>query len=219
VRYDLQTFSTKYLKANPLWQDSGKVPLDRNNFAPRVGFSYAIGDQTPTVVRVGYGLFYPRIPQIYNSVVETDNGLTPNSIFLNQTNFYAQQIFPQCPFSLVNCGPLASSCTAPANLLPFASSNVSAFAHNFLTPEVHQTSVTVERELSHRVIADLSYSFVHGQDLIRARDVNLPQPITVQYPIFGSSGVNFLDYGNIASFSSWQLTQSLTCPFPPCLNH
>ena len=119
----------------------------------------------------------------------------------------------------MNCGPLASSCTAPANLLPFASSNVSAFAHNFLTPEVHQTSVTVERELSHRVIADLSYSFVHGQDLIRARDVNLPQPITVQYPIFGSSGVNFLDYGNIASFSSWQLTQSLTCPFPPCLNH
>src|SRR5437899_1327581 len=101
VRYDLQTFSTKCLKANPLWQDSGKVPLDRNNFAPRVGFSY---------------------------------------------------------------------------------------------------------------------SFVHGQDLIRARDVNLPQPTTVQYPIFDSSGVNAVDYGTIASFSTWQLTQSLTCPLPPCIN-
>jgi hypothetical protein len=113
VRYDLHTFSTKYLKTNPMWPDSGKVPRDENNFAPRAGFSYAIGDQTPTVIRAGYGLFYPRIPQIYNSVIETDNGLTPNSIFLNQTNFYAQQVFPQYPYSLVNCASLASSCTAP----------------------------------------------------------------------------------------------------------
>src|SRR5262249_14107225 len=70
VRYDLQTFSTKYLKTNPLWPDSGKVPLDLNNFAPRMGFSYALGDQRPLVARVGYGLFYPRIPQIYNSAIE-----------------------------------------------------------------------------------------------------------------------------------------------------
>jgi outer membrane receptor protein involved in Fe transport len=43
VRYDLQTFATKYLKTNPLWPDSGKVPLDLNNFAPRAGVSYAFG--------------------------------------------------------------------------------------------------------------------------------------------------------------------------------
>src|SRR5215470_2666607 len=183
VRYDLQTFSTKYLKSNPLWPDSGKAPLDLNNFAPRLGFSYALGNQTPTVIRAGYGLFYPRIPQIYNSVVETDNGLTPNSIFLNQTSFYAQQVFPQYPLPLVNCPPLATSCTAPANLQAFVSSDVSAFAHDFRTPEVHQASLTVEREIADRIVADVSYSYVHGQGLIRALDVNLPQPLAVQYPI------------------------------------
>src|SRR5262249_12252596 len=120
VRYDLQTFSTKYLKTNPLWPDSGKVPLDLNNFAPRVGFSYALGDQRPLVARVGYGLFYPRIPQIYNSAIETDNGLTPNSILLNQTIAAQQQVFPQYGYSLVNCALLAGSCAAPANLLQFA---------------------------------------------------------------------------------------------------
>src|SRR5437763_4317260 len=161
VRYDLQTFSTKYLKTNPLWPDSGKVPLNPKNFAPRVGLSYSIGDERPLVARIGYGLFYPRLPQIYNSIIETQNGFTPNSIFLNQTNFYAQQVFPQYPFSLVNCAPLASSCSAPANLLRFVSSNVSAFAHDFRTPGVHQTSVTVEREVARRVIADVSYSIVH----------------------------------------------------------
>src|SRR5205823_7568531 len=130
VRYDLQTFDTRYLKTNPLWPDSGKVPLDRNNFAPRAGVSYSFGDQRPLVVRIGYGLFYPRIPQIYNSSIETDNGLAPNSIFLNRTNFYQQQIFPQYPDALVNCAPLANSCTPAASLTPFATSDISAFAHN-----------------------------------------------------------------------------------------
>ncbi len=103
VGYDLQTFATKYLKTNPLWLDSGKVSLDLTNFAPRAGVSYAFGNGRPTVVRIGYGLFYPRIPQTYNSAIETENGLVPTSIFLNQTNYYDRQIFPQCPYSLVNC--------------------------------------------------------------------------------------------------------------------
>ena len=189
-----------------------------NNFAPRAGISYSFGGQRPFVGRVGYGLFYPRIPQIYNSTVETDNGLTPNSIFLNQTNYYAQQVFPQYPNPLINCTPLATSCTAPANLLQFASSDISAFAHNFRTPEVHQVSASVEHEVADRIIVEVSYSFVRGQNLIRARDVNLPPPTNVQYPIFDSSGVNLLGYGSVETFSTWQFSTSLTCPFPPCIN-
>ncbi len=49
VRYDLQTFSTKELQTNPLWPDSGRVPNDRNNFAPRVGIGYSVGDERPLV--------------------------------------------------------------------------------------------------------------------------------------------------------------------------
>jgi hypothetical protein len=91
-------------------------------------------------------------------------------------------------------------------------------AHNFRTPEVHQASVTLEREVARRVIADVSYSFVHGQNLIRARDVNLPRPLDVQYPIFDSSGLNLLGYGSVQTFSDWQFSSSLTCPFPLCIN-
>jgi Carboxypeptidase regulatory-like domain/TonB dependent receptor len=218
VRYDLQTFSTRYLKTNPLWPDSGKVPLNTKDFAPRIGLSYAFGNEKPLVARIGYGLFYPRIPQIYNSTIETNNGLAPTSIFLNQTNYYDEQIFPQYPYPLVNCGPLASSCSVPTNLMQFAKSDISAFAHNFRSPEVHQASLSLERELGNRVVGEISYSFVHGQDLIRARDVNLPPPTNVQYPIYDSSGINLLGYGSLESFSTWQFSDSLTCPFPPCIN-
>ena len=218
LRYDLQTFATKYLRSNPLWPDSGKVPLDLNNFAPRAGISYSFGGNRPLVGRIGYGLFYPRMPQIYNSTVESDNGLAPNSIFLNQTNYYARQVFPQYPIPLINCPPLAKSCSPPASLMQFASSDISAFAHHFRIPEVHQVSASVEREVAHRVIAEISYSFVHGQNLIRARDVNLPPPTNVQYPIFDASGLNLLGYGSVQTFSTWQFSSSLTCPFPPCIN-
>jgi hypothetical protein len=218
VRYDLQTFVTKYLKTNPLWPDSGKVPLDLNNFAPRAGVSYSFGNDHPLVARVSYGMFYPRIPQIYNSTVETDNGLSPNTIFLNQTNFFARQVFPQYPYPLVNCAPLAPSCSVPANLAQFAESDISAFSRNYRTPEIHQASASMEREVAHRVIAEVSYSFVHGQNLIRARDVNLPPPTNVQYPIFDSSGLNLLGYGSVETFSTWQITSSQTCPFTPCIN-
>lgn len=218
VRYDVQTFTTKYLKTNPLWPDSGKVPLDLNNFAPRAGISYAFGNDRPLVARIAYGMFYPRIPQIYNSAIETNNGLTPNSIFLNNTNFFAQQVFPQYPFPLIQCAPLAASCAVPSNLAQFSESDISSFAHNYRTPEIHQASFSLEREIARRVVAELSYSFVHGQNLIRARDVNLPPPTNVQYPIFDSSGVNLLGYGSVESFSTWQFTSSLTCPFTPCVN-
>jgi hypothetical protein len=49
--------------------------------------------------------------------------------------------------------------------------------------------------------------------------VNLPPPVNVSYAVYDSSGTNFLGtFDNVDSFSTWQSTQSLTCPFPPCIN-
>ena len=130
VRYDLQTFATKYLKSNPLWPDSGKVPMQAENVAPRVGIPYAFGSERPLVARAAYGLFYTRIPQIYNSAIETGNGLSRNAIFLNQTHFSDEQVFPQYPNPLVKCAAMASFCAIPDNLLPYGERDISAFAHD-----------------------------------------------------------------------------------------
>jgi Carboxypeptidase regulatory-like domain/TonB dependent receptor len=218
VRYDLQTFTTQGLVSNPLWPDSGKVPFNPYNFAPRIGLAYAFGDHRPLVLRAGYGLFYTRIPQIYNSTIATENGLTPNSLFLNNTNYYDNQVFPQYPNPLVNCAPLAIACAIPANLTQFAESDISSFAHNFRTPEVQQTSMSMEREVGNRIAVGISYMFVHGQNLVRARDVNLPPPTNQTYPVYDASGLNLLGYYNVASFSTWQFSPTLTCPYPPCIN-
>ena len=44
---------------NPKFSDPDAYPVDKNNFAPRVGFAYSPGDHR-SVVRGGYGLFYDK---------------------------------------------------------------------------------------------------------------------------------------------------------------
>ncbi len=88
ARYDLQNFNLKALVSNPLWPDSGKVPHDPNNFTPRIGLAYSVGDKRPLVIRAGYGIFYTRIPQIYTSTIENENGINNGHLFFRQCAFF-----------------------------------------------------------------------------------------------------------------------------------
>jgi hypothetical protein len=219
ARWDLQTFTTAGLLSNPLFPPSGKVPFNPHNVGPRAGLAYSIGKTRPLVIRGGYGLFYVRIPQIYNSVIATDNGITDSQIFLNNNNYYDRQVFPTYPNPLASCPVTSAGCSLPAGFTQGVTHNVSAFAPNFVTPRVQQTSLTLEREVANHTTVAVSYLYVHGEHLIRALDVNLPQPVALTYPLFDSTGSIFQNgYYTVDSFSTWQFTGSLTCPFPPCIN-
>ncbi|MGA7909808.1 MAG: TonB-dependent receptor, partial [Candidatus Sulfotelmatobacter sp.] len=219
VRWDLQTFSTAGLLSNPLFLPSGKVPFKPYNFAPRAGLAYSFGKTHPLVVRAGYGIFYVRIPQIYNSVVATDNGITDTQLYLNNTQSVDQPVFPTYPNPLVNCSLAAASCALPAGVTQGVTHNVSAFATDFVTPRVQQTSITLEKEVAGRSTVAVSYLYVHGEHLIRALDVNLPQPVALTYPLFNSTDSIFAGgYYTVDSFATWQFSRTLDCPFPPCIN-
>ncbi len=219
VRYDLQTFNSKDLVNNPLWPRSGKMPSDKNNFSPRVGVAYSIGSQHPLVVRGGFGIFYTRLPQIYESAVINNDGLTRTFLFLDNADTTQTQIFPTYPNVMVTCSPGPVPCVAPDSLKPYLTSDVSAFAPNFITPKVQQGSFSMEREVADRFAVGVSYLYVHGENLIRARDVNLPPPTKYSYPIYDATGDTFTNsYYTVDSFGIWQTQQSLSCPFPPCIN-
>ena len=219
VRWDLQTFKTAGLLSNPLFPPSGKFPFQPYNFAPRAGFAYSLGHKRPLVVRAGYGLFFVRIPQIYNSVVQTENGVSDAHVFLNNTDYYDHQVFPSYPNPLVSCPLYAASCQLPVGFTQGVTNDVSAFAINFVTPRVQQTSLTFEKEVADHTTLALSVLNVRGEHLIRALDVNLPQPVALNYPIFDSTGSVFQGgYYSVDSFATWQFTRSLTCPWPPCIN-
>jgi len=219
VRWDLQTFTTAGLLSNPLFPPSGKVPFQPYNFAPRAGLAYSFGKAHPLVVRAGYGIFYVRIPQIYNSVIQTENGITDASLFLNNTNYYDHQVFPTYPNPLVSCPLYAANCSLPAGFTQGITNSVSAFATNFVTPRVQQSSLTLEKEVAGHTTVAVSLLNVRGEHLIRALDVNLPPPTALTYPIFDSTGSIFQGgYYTVDSFATWQFSRTLNCPWPPCIN-
>jgi hypothetical protein len=219
VRWDLQTFRTTGLMPNPLFPPAGRVPFQPYNFAPRAGFAYSLGNKRPLVIRGGYGIFFVRIPQIYNSIIETENGVTDSHVFLSNSNYYDHQVFPAYPNPLVDCPLYAVNCHLPSGFTQGVTRDISAFAPNFVTPRVQQSSLTLEKEVADRTTVALSLLNVRGEHLIRALDVNLPEPAPLSYPIFDPTGSTFQNsYYTIDSFSSWQFTKSLTCPWPPCIN-
>jgi hypothetical protein len=145
--------------------------------------------------------------------------VTDTQVFLNNTNYYDHQVFPTYPNPLVSCPLYAANCAPPAGFTEGVTNTVSAFATNFVTPRVQQTSLTFEKEVVDRTTLSLSLLNVRGEHLIRALDVNLPQPIALNYPIFDSTGSIFQDgFYTVDSFATWQFTRSLTCPWPPCIN-
>lgn len=219
LRYDLQTFRGDRLVSNPLWPDSGKVPIDTNDIAPRIGFAYSLGDRRPLVFRGGYGLFYTRIPQIYNSAIETDNGLNQSHAYLNVSDYWDRLIFPTYPNPLVNCPPSATRCDVPESLAGKLSTELSSFSHDFQIPRVHQASFSIEREVANRTAISLNYLYVHGEHLIRAYDANLPPPVDIQYPVYDQTGTTFLNqYYTVQSFAGWQMSHTVSCPFTPCID-
>jgi hypothetical protein len=70
---------------------------------------------------------------------------------------------------------------------------------------VQQASLSLERELQGGFSGTLSYLFVHGVDMIRARDVNLPPPTYYSYPVYDPTGYFFQNaFYNVESFATWQ---------------
>ncbi len=94
LRYDRQTFLISDLVSNPLYAPSGKLPDDGNNFSPRLGFAYSLGDRHPVLLRGGGGRFYSMVPGIYASQVETDNGLAQSQLFLDIMKPADAALFP-----------------------------------------------------------------------------------------------------------------------------
>jgi hypothetical protein len=73
------------------YPQSGVVPQDKNNFAPRLSLSFSPNDRT--VFRAGYGIFYARIHGQLLDTFYLASGQVQTSIFVNSTQAGAP-VFP-----------------------------------------------------------------------------------------------------------------------------
>ena len=202
----------------PLVQPS-LVPSDKNNFAPRIGFSWQpFPNSNRTVVRGGYGIYYDRANSrlLNNQILDfpyytlAQAFLTPISnpfvqvpqpgafpLALNNTNPFPTASDPAVfPFG----GPPALMLQAPTVLSPLGIAAVSANGiypdiHDFRTPYIQQYSLGVQNEFANNWMLDLSFVGSAGRKLYRLVDLNqaLIQtpigPVGAYYPGLSSLAV------------------------------
>jgi hypothetical protein len=181
IRYDLFNLAQPPVQ-NPdpqlaaLGYNTSRIPLDKNNLAPRFGFAYKVNGSGSTVLRGGYGIFYGRTPSILAGTAFSQNGIQVQTYTLSSG-------FPTYP-NVLSAPPSVSR-----------RPDVYVFAPDYVQPLTHQWNFNFEQQLGRTYAVTLGYLGVRGEHLSRTRDVNLFPPVPTQ-GTFADTGaaVTFLRY-------------------------
>jgi hypothetical protein len=178
LRYDYQLIAKPRIQ-NPnaallaAGFDTSFRPSDKNNFAPRLGLSYAFNDKT--VLRGGWGLFYGRTPAIMTGTAHSQNGIQVVAIDILCGSVPVGGV--QCPlYPNVFSGPPAGARPAPINLY--------LFSKDYKQPYTHQARVQFEREVFKNTTFSVQYTMFRGVDLSRTRNANLKAPVATPTTVF-----------------------------------
>jgi hypothetical protein len=137
---------------------SGFTP-DKNNFAPRVGFAWTLGEDQRTVVRAGYGVYYDQSPLAPGEALYFNSPYFDNNIFFS---------LPGLPLTLSNPFPAFFPFPLPDSAL--------AIQRDLRTAYMQHWNLNVQRELPGESILEIAYVGSKGTKLLTARDINQPQP-------------------------------------------
>jgi hypothetical protein len=138
--------------------------LDKNNFAPRVGFAWQLKQKT--VVRGGFGIFY-------------------SGVGFYAGNFSGAANLPYFVRTAINSPTTAANTSLklsdgfPANALnPALAINPAAFGQpqDFPQGEIYQGSIDVQRELWTGMVLSVAYVGSGTSNLSGLNDINAPTP-------------------------------------------
>lgn len=201
LRYDYQEIAKPPIQNQnaPLLAagfDTGFQPKDKNNFAPRLGASYAFDEKT--VVRGGYGIYYGRTPAILTGTAHSQNGVQVVAIDINCLTAPAGT----CP---AYPNVFTSIPTSVAAVTP----NLYLFDQDYEQPFTQQARLQFEREIFANTTFSVQYALFKGQDLTRTRNANLSAPVSTVIPIYNGTTptgetFTFQRFSNARPISSFQ---------------
>lgn len=158
VRYDL--FDVPSARAFAANKYSQNFSIDKNNFAPRVGFSWALDSMSRTVLRASTGLmFEPPLLDFYDNSI-LNNG-DPTSYTVSVSG------------SASGAPAYATSLAAPPAGFTLPKQSITAVDTNFKTQQAWLTNVQLEHAISGDVSVAIGYVNSMGRNLPVLVDVNL----------------------------------------------
>jgi hypothetical protein len=177
VRYDLEIIPLDE-RDNPLFAGNTKYPVDKNNIAPRIGFTHTLDEQGKRVIRAGYGMFYNRtILGAIDDVLEFSKFTSSNVVNFPNASADpgpAANRLPTDPM-LVN-GPVinraALNALFPPGQLVRNQGEVTLDIPNRQQPFAHQATLGYAHELTPVIAVNIDYVHAANRDMFLARNLN-----------------------------------------------
>ena len=180
----------------PLVQSSLVSP-DKNNFAPRIGFSWQPRSDNRLVFRGGYGVYYDRAnSRLLNNQILDFPYYTLAQAFLTpiSTPFVQVPQPNQFPLLFNNASvfpfggppaflPRAASIPFPATVQDVSANGIYPDLHDFRTPYIQQYGFGIENEFANNWMLNLSYVGSAGRKMYRLVDLNQAVAETALGPV------------------------------------
>lgn len=172
-----------------LQNEADPVPTDKNNFQPRVGFSWDVFNNAKTVLRAGAGMFTGQIDNQITNVTNTlASGTDPYNINIVVSaitlpgTYGAARIYQ----TLLAQGVIGTRQIVASDLTQFGLNTAPGrplearirIGENYQNPETYQISGAIQQDLGGGFVAEASYLFSRGIHLVRPVDVRDYVPIT-----------------------------------------
>ena len=138
---------------------------DRTDFAPRVGFAWALGhgNGAKTVLRTGFGIFYDRFQEAQVLQAKRLNRVNQTQYIVTNPDF-----FPNIPLSS-DLAQMFASTTANTTY---------QIDPSLRAPYTVQGAVGVERQVAKNATVSVTYLNSHGVHQLMTRNINAPLPGT-----------------------------------------
>ena len=179
LRYDLEKQPIAELD-NPEFPDPTKYPLDSNNIAPRVGFTYDVSGDGRGVVRGGYGRFYDKthfelISQILTAGTFSDSFLVQFPLGTNNVDpGPSNGVLPLDP--MLRGGPTVNRALLESLYPPGSrvknTGTVTLDNPDRVIPHADQITAGYERQLWNTISISADYVHARARDQFMLEDLN-----------------------------------------------
>lgn len=144
----------------------GTIPDSTDGWQPRLGLSWSPGKDDKTVIRLGAGIYYARIPGLVLAGPRNTDGVIAGNIFF--ANFICG------PGPGIGPCPVYPGIVPTAGFTPF-NPGVAVFARGFKNPQTIQYSLGFERELVKDLNLSITYNYAKSDHLTRFVNRNDPR--------------------------------------------